>query len=393
MRHLLLVDDERQLLEGLKKALRPWREQWTVETALGGRAALEAVLVKRWDAVVSDARMPEVDGEAVLEFARKQQPTAVRLVLSGQVDAKKAHRLASVSHQFLAKPSDAEAIMAAVEECCRLRDMVENVRVREVVSSLGQLPVGPRVYHQLTELVDRPSASIDEVAELIEQDLGLTASILRFVGSAFFGLSRQVTGVKEAVTLLGLELVRELVLMSEVFQAPDPLGVAAEVQRRGLFRARLARLISEGSPMMNLAGEAALLSEIGAYVLALRKPEAYATVWARFKRGEAPLEQLEEARFGCSHAQVGAALLGLWRLPQVVVNAVNWHHQPPSPAANLDTRTVLALVSRLEEEALGMASSPGPSSVELAHQLQVGARLPVFQSFARQRLGRPKEAA
>ncbi|MFZ5444636.1 MAG: HDOD domain-containing protein [Myxococcota bacterium] len=393
MRRLLLVDDEKQLLDGLKKALRPWRDRWEVETALGGRAGLQALLTSRWDAIVCDARMPEVDGHAVLEFARKQQPTTVRLVLSGQVDARMAHALAAVSHQFLAKPSSADAVLAAVEECCRLRDTLVNERVREVVSSLGQLPVGPRVYHQLTELIDSPRASADAVADLLEEDVALTAAVLRFVSSAFFGLSRQVKGVREAVTILGMELVRELVLMSEVFQARDPLGIAGDVQRRGLFRARLARLVSEGSPMMNLAGEAALLSEIGVYVFALRKSQTYATLFARFRDGEAPLAVLEREHFGCSHAEVGAALLGLWGIPQVIVNAVSWHHSAPSPSASLDTRTVVALVSRLEEEALGVPCDEGPTSAELSQQLGVGARLPIFQSFARQRLGRQKEAA
>jgi len=122
MRRLLLVDDERALLDGLVKVLRPWRTTWQVTTALGGRAALEALAsTPAFDAVVTDARMPEVDGEAVLRAAQERQPTAVRLILSGQVDAKTGHRLAAASHQFLTKPTTAAALMAAVEECCNLR--------------------------------------------------------------------------------------------------------------------------------------------------------------------------------------------------------------------------------------------------------------------------------
>jgi DNA-binding NtrC family response regulator len=190
MRALLLVDDDASVVSALKKALRPFREEWTVETAEGGRAALTLLSSQRFDAVVSDARMPDVDGEAVLEFARVQQPSTVRLVLSGQVDAKTGHRLASVAHQFLTKPSAGATILAAVEECCRLCDTLADPRVRELVTSLGPLPSGPRVYHRITALIDAPASSVEEVSRVIEGDLGLSASLLRFVSSAFFGLTR-----------------------------------------------------------------------------------------------------------------------------------------------------------------------------------------------------------
>jgi HD-like signal output (HDOD) protein len=383
MRRLLLVDDEPQLVHALKKALRPWREAWAVDVAEGGKNAIEALKSQPFDAVVSDARMPEVDGEAVLDFARLQQPRTVRLVLSGQVDAKKGHRLAVVAHQFLSKPSSGAAVLAAVEECCRLTETLADVRVRELVTSLGALPVGPKVYHRISELIDSPTASAEAVAEVIEEDLSLTTSLLRLVSSAFFGLHRDVTGIKEAVSIIGMERVRELVLMSEVFSVSDSLGLVAQLQKRGLMRARLARLIADGSPMTNLAGEAALLSEIGIYVLSLRRPDFYAPVWRRFQAGEAPLSELERQAFGCTHAQVGAALLGLWGIPQTVVNAVSWHHDMPAEAAELDTRTVLALTTALEEEAFAGVELLAPVD-HLAAQLNVTARLPTLRDFAQQ---------
>lgn len=384
MRRLLLVDDDAPVLNALKKAMRPWRDTWDVELAEGGRSALAALEAGPFDAVVADARMPDVDGEAVLDFARTRQPTTVRLVLSGQVDARTGHRLAGVAHQFLSKPSSGASVLAAIEECCRLRDTLENPRVREAVASLGTLPVGPRVYHRITALIDSATASIDEIAGLIEHDVGLSTSLLRFVSSAFFGLSRPVSSLKQACSLIGLENVRELVLVAEVFSAPDPLGLTAELQRRGIQRARLARLISEGSPMATLAGEAALLSEVGSWVLSLPQPAVYRPLWSKAQAGEACIEDLERAAFGCDHAQVGAALLGLWALPQTVVNAVAWHHEPPAEVAELDTRTVLALTSGLEREALAPKLEPSSEIEALTHQLGLSARLTTFRQMARQ---------
>ncbi len=387
MRRLLLVDDEPSVVNALKKALRPFRDRWEIETAEGGRAALDVLGQHRFDAVVSDARMPDVDGEAVLEFTRKQHPTTVRLVLSGQVDSKTGHRLASVAHQFLSKPSTGEAILTAVEECCCLGETLADPRVRGLVTSIGKLPVGPRVYHRVSALIDSPTSSAEEVAEVIEQDAALCTSVLRFVSSAFFGLPRAVTNMKQAVAAIGFERVRELVLSSEVFSAPEPLGVMAHLERCGLQRARLARLIAEGSPMTNLVGEAALLSDLGIYALSLRRPDIYAPILSAFRAGEGSLSELEHAAFGCSHAQVAAVLLGLWGLPQTVVNAVNWHHDLPTGSAGLDTRTVLALAVGLEDDARRPAPARTAALEALATQLEVGARLPLFKNFAKQQFG------
>jgi HD-like signal output (HDOD) protein len=193
-----------------------------------------------------------------------------------------------------------------------------------------------------------------------------------------------VSSIREAVVVLGLERVRELVLMAEVFSQPDTLGLVAQLQRRGVTRGKLARLISAGSPVTHLAGEAALLAEIGTYVLSLRRPDFYAPLWRRAHAGEAPLETLERETFGCTHSEVGAALLGLWGLPRTVANAVNWHHQLPSAAAGLDTRTVLALATGLEDEVTTPGEEHSRELDALALQMGVAERMPAFRSFAAQ---------
>jgi HD-like signal output (HDOD) protein len=375
-----LVDDEKALLDGLKKVLRPWRADWELETAIGGRAALEALDTTLFDAVVCDARMPDVDGEAVLRGAAQKQPLAVRITLSGQVDAKSGHRLAAVSHQFLVKPSSAQAIMAAVEECCALCHSLERPETRQLVASLGQLPIAPTVYHRITGLIDQPSSSSDDVASIISGDLVLTTTVLRFVNSAFFGLNRLIDDVREAIVLLGFERLRELVLLSELFPARDALGLLDDVRRRGLFRSQVARLITQGSPFTHLASEAALLTELGVYALAWKRPDLYQQVWERHQRGEAELDVLERAGFGSTHAEVGAVLLGLWRIPSAVVNAVRWHDDVPATGAALDARTATALAVLLEREVLGTAE---PARVEsLAAQLGVSSLLPALRAFS-----------
>ena len=381
MKRLLLVDDERALVDGLRKALRPWRETWDVTTAVGGRAALELLATQKFDAIVSDARMPDVDGEAVLEAARTAQPEAVRLVLSGQVDARTGHRLASVAHQFLVKPSAPTAVMAAVEDCVASCESLHSERARLLVRSVTSLPVAPRVYHRVSALIDTPQTDVQDVIDVVAEDVALVASVLRYANSAFFASPRPVADVKQAVLLVGLERLRELVLLSELYSKPDVLNILDGLRRRALVRARLSRLVTEGSPVMHLAAEAALMAEVGLYAMAWRMPDAWTELTRRLAAGETPQDALELELLGVETPEVGAALLQQWGIPQTVVTAVRWHRQPPRDGAALDARTATALAAALEREERDGCQA---LTTQLAEQLGFGAKLDLWRDFVRQ---------
>lgn len=382
MIRVLLVDDEPAVVSGLKKALRPWKDQFEIETAVSGRTAMQMLSAQRYDVVISDARMPEVDGEAVLAFCHATQPGAVRLVLSGQVNSKSAHRLGIFAHQLLLKPTSGPTLKAAISECQRVIELLANQSLRETVAGLKGLPVGPRTYSEVSKLVDTPSSSIDEVARLIADDPSLSASVLRFVNSAFFGLSRSVDSVRGAVVLLGLERIRELVLLSELFCGPDPLGLFDEARRRCLLRARLARMLTAGSPIVDLASEGALLSGVGVYVLASWSQARYLEVLHRHRDVGGSLEALERDAFGATQGEVGAVLLSLWGLPQAVVNLVRWSDAPISEDAQLDARAATGLAVLLEREQSGVGT-PGEFE-RLAQQLGVADRIPALRETAEQ---------
>ena len=377
MHRVLIVDDEPALVSGLKKALRPWREEFEIETVVSGRAAIALLSAQRYDVVISDARMPEVDGEEVLACAHATQPGAVRLLLSGQVDARAAHRLGRHAHQLLLKPTSGPALRAAISECQRVIALLENKSLRETVASVKGLPVGPRNYQRITRLIDSPDGKINDIAGLITEDPSLSASVLRFVNSAFFGLGRTVDTVRGAVVLLGLERIRELVLVSELLCGPEPLGIFDEVRKRSLLRARLARMLTAGSPVVDLASEGALLSEVGLYVLASWSLERFRHTQNEYLSGNEKLDVLERAAFGATHGEVGAVLLGLWGLPPAVVNVVRWSDAPIPEDARLDARTATALTTMLELEHRGLTDEGELERV--AGQLGVGDRLPAVR--------------
>lgn len=373
MLRVLLVDDEPMIVDGLRKAMRQWRKELEIETAVGGQAAIDALKARAFDAVVSDARMPGIDGEAVLSFASRQQPHAVRLVLSGQVDARTAHRLALVAHQFLTKPTTGAALFAALTECRRLTELLANDSLRAAVSAQKGLPIAPRVYQRISGIIDSPSASMDEITRIVSEEPALCATVLRFVNSAFFALPRPVENVRQAVVLIGLERVRELVLLAELFSNDDEIGILEQLRNRSLLRARVARMLTAGTPVVDLAAEGSLLAEIGVHVLSRWKPLDYRRIWSQFRSGARGLGELEREAFGTTHAEVGAVLLGLWGLPQTVINVVRWSEDVPLEGALLDARTATALVVMLDREAVGRRPTLEVDAV--ARRLGVEARI------------------
>ena len=117
---ILFVDDEATLLEGLRRTLRPQRARWEMEFASGGLDALRMMDVSRFDVVVTDMRMPGMDGAQLLEQVRERFPRAVRIVLSGYCDMESTLRAVNFAHQVLQKPCDATRLLQAIERASGL---------------------------------------------------------------------------------------------------------------------------------------------------------------------------------------------------------------------------------------------------------------------------------
>jgi DNA-binding NtrC family response regulator len=140
MKRILFVDDESRILDGIRRMMRTERERWEMEFALGGEAALLAFDSGNFDVVVSDMRMPGMDGATLLTHIRDRSPASVRIILSGHTELEAAIRAIPVAHRFLAKPCDAVALRETLERACTLQDLLSRAEIRRVVSTIGELP-------------------------------------------------------------------------------------------------------------------------------------------------------------------------------------------------------------------------------------------------------------
>ena len=144
MKRILFVDDEAHVLDGLRDLLRRQRHEWEMVFALGGDAALRELDAQPFDVVVSDMRMPDIDGATLLARVQERHPETVRIFLSGQTEPKAALRAVPVAHQFLAKPCDREQLRQAIDRACLSQALVADPAVRRAAGAAEMLPSAPR---------------------------------------------------------------------------------------------------------------------------------------------------------------------------------------------------------------------------------------------------------
>jgi HD-like signal output (HDOD) protein len=364
MRRVLFVDDEPRILEGLRRMLRPQRHEWEMAFASGGEAALALLEASPYDVIVSDMRMPGLDGAALLSRVREQYPHMVRIVLSGHTELATALRVVPVAHQFLAKPCDAEMLRVAIERACHLRALLSNESIRQTVTALGDLPSVPRTYQALTEALADPDTSLQHVSRIIEQDVGVSAKVLQLVNSAFFGIAHSMTSIQSAVAYLGINTLKNLVLSAEIFRAFKPTrhlaGFSIEtLQYHAQLTAHIAGRLPVVKHLSDIAVVAGMLHDVGKLILAWKLSEHFHAVLVEAATQQCPAYQVEERMDGFSHAEIGAYLLGLWGIPYSVVEGVALHHSPTRvPHQNFDAVWAVYVANLLAHELTQDSGSP-----------------------------------
>ena len=356
MKRVLFVDDEGKALEDLKIMLQVQEFPWEAAYASSGKSALDLMAEKPFDVIISDIRMPEMDGAALLKIVCERFPGAVRIVVCSQEEMNGALRAVPVAHQFLLKPCDPHMLRVAVERATSLSDVVSNKMLASIVGSVKDLPVLPRTFMALREKLADPNASVKEVVKLVEQDISIAAKILQLVNSAFFGLPREISTMNTAVSYLGIDMLQNLVLSAEVFRvfenaAKLPGFSFEELHEHSQLSAKIASHIPVPAAVHSAAVVAGLLHDVGKLVLATRSPKHFARALEGAAEEKRPLFAVEQDLMGVSHAEVGAYLLGIWGLPCPVVEAVAHHHHPERvPQETLDAVAVVHVANYLAHE-------------------------------------------
>jgi putative nucleotidyltransferase with HDIG domain len=369
MRSILFVDDEPAVIDGMRDAVRRYRGASAMAFAESGTAALTLLASHAFDVVVSDMRMPGMDGIALLAAVRAQYPATLRIVLSGYSEPDAMVRALSVAHLFLTKPCGAAELMATIDRACRSRELLSEGMLLTAVRGASTLPSVPSVHAHLNEVIDDPAASARELGTIVEQDMAMAAKVLQVANSAMLRLERRATSVPEAASYLGLHTLKLIATSRCTFPFDPraaPAGFSIEgLQRHSLVVARIAARIAEEDGLPADAFTAGLLHDVGKLVFASRTPRA-------------------SAQHRAAHAEAGGCLLGLWGLPDALVEAVAHHHDPArASTTELSAATVIHVADALAHELVPVPGERTPAMHE-GHLTRVGvaARLPAWRALA-----------
>jgi HD-like signal output (HDOD) protein len=374
--------------------LRPLRHEWQVEFARSGPEALSVLAQSPFDVVVSDMRMPGMDGAQLLNEVMRRYPRIVRIVLSGHSDWESILRSVGPAHQFLAKPCDADTLKATVVRACVLRDLLTDEMLKQLVSQLKSLPSLPSLYLELMEELQSKNSSIQKVGQIVAKDVGMSAKILQLVNSAFFGLCRHVSSPAQAVVFLGADTIKALVLSVHIFSQLDSTRLRNfsidALWNHSLQTSAFSKLLSKTEnadpKIVDYAGMAGLLHDSGKLVLAANLPDHYNAALNLSREQNLTLREAEREVFGATHAEIGAYLLGLWGLPDPIVEAVAFHHHPTRCLdQQFSPLTAVHVANALQHEIHPTPAAKGAPQVDFNYLKEIGLvdRLPVWRDVCR----------
>lgn len=338
MKRVIFVDDDENVGQAMRRMLRPMRNEWEMTFCSSGDDALNIMKEEgAYDIIVSDMHMPGMHGHELLSRVMNEYPQTIRFALSGSPGADSMIKTSAIVHQFLVKPCDPHHLLGLIIRAFELRDQLSDKRVQDILMDVKGVPSVPVVYKEIMKEMQKDPISVDAISDLIETDAGLASKILQIVNTSELGLSQRVTNVGQAVRALGIENIRNLVLMAEVFQPADEATMPENFDLDALWHhclqvAKYSRIIAESESSDTKISEdsftAGLLHDIGQVIFAMRRPEDFGRAIQESIEQGIPLIDKEREIIGATHAEIGGLLLELWGLPDPIVEAITFHTDP-----------------------------------------------------------------
>lgn len=337
---VLFVDDEPNVLSGMRRMLRTHRKRWSMRFVDGGLAALAAMEEEPADLIVSDIRMPGMSGVELLTAVRARWPGTLRMVLSGESDAEALLKAVGPTHQYLCKPCRSEALIDSLERMDAMLHLVEAQGLRTLAGSLDNLPTPPAAFAEAMAVLNDPESNATDLARVLRADIGMSTAVLRVANSAYVSSRSTVVTVERAIQLLGLNLVRAILMVAGVLRDDVDHPCIDTILERSRTVSRDVGHLARNEPIevRQQAELAGMLHNLGSLVMLHLAPDTYPAV---LNLSNAERHDEEVRLFGTGQATLGAYLLGVWGLPTPVMLAVA--HQDLAPDDLVGTYLARAL--------------------------------------------------
>jgi putative nucleotidyltransferase with HDIG domain len=215
------------------------------------------------------------------------------------------------------------------------------IALSELVNRVDEIPLFSQTVTKILRLVEDPKSCARDVEREILKDQGFTAKVLKLANSTYFGVTRQISTVAQATTILGFQTIKSMVLASTVGKVLNAALPGYALEREALWKqsqicAITARVISKKIKFAqpDQAYTAGLLKDIGKVILDHYLSSQFQEVMNQVEEGKQSFSELEESILGFNHGQVGARIAEKWNLPNDLVEAIEFHHEPEKAVIN-----------------------------------------------------------
>jgi len=211
-------------------------------------------------------------------------------------------------------------------------------KIKQVIANIRNLPTPPVVFHQIQKVINDPTVSADHIASILAEDPAMSVKVLKLTNSAFYGLNREIDSVKQAIVIVGIDAIKNLVLSASVLDMFKGKNIDQEYNesywRHSLATAFCSRLLAKkekkgGIVDPDAAFSAGLLHDVGKMVISCFLPKEYEKFKNERETDQKSLDyEVEDRTLGFNHAQIGGFLSVQWKIPHKLTNAIIHHHYP-----------------------------------------------------------------
>ncbi|MCX7909702.1 MAG: response regulator [Ignavibacteria bacterium] len=331
---LFIVNDE-QIVKEIVKNIIPIQDEFDVFFAENGDRGLQILANNKIDIVFASPNIVLASGSNLLHDIKRLFPEVVRYALVPNLENQTIAQITHYVHQFVTPPYTKENIKERIERTLHLQSILKNEKVTELVKNTTTLPSLPEIYLQIEQEISKPDFSLTKISNLISKDPNLTAKILQIVNSAYFGLQREITNINFALSYLGVNVIKSLIFYIHLFSnfkvTTENRKHLEKFWQHSLVVAsntyHLANKYLKEKYEIDSAYTAGVLHDVGKFVL-LNTYTYPQNVMILSEQKSIDNLDAELEIYECTHAQIGAYLLGLWGFPLQIVEAVAYHHQP-----------------------------------------------------------------
>lgn len=326
---ILIVDDEQPILSSLKSLLR--KENYDITIMDNPKEAIGLLFRNKYDIVISDMRMPEINGITLLEKATELNPNSFRIILSGYEDKNIVFGAiaAGYAHAYMLKPWEDNFLKDILRRSAKIVERIVKVDSKQLLGRLSALPVENKYLDYIKSIINKEEVSIDQLAKFVEESPGLLSKLLHLANSVYIGAIGRVTSAKEAIHFLGLSYVITLLSTYEILNSyydslPSNIRVFIDKwiqhssKRAKIFEKILINL-EKNNNHKDIGLIAAMYWDLALLIEACIFPEQMSKfITSTF------YETRENAKigFGENYFYLGTLLLEMWNFPEKIIENI-----------------------------------------------------------------------